>query len=283
MNIRLMNFVLRDKLLFILFGTNNWNDISRFLVFMNNANVRLIEYKLQNTYINFVETHQYKLYRYAKEIAESNILQLQNVSPDINLFSLDQIKRNTRSCVEAYINMISLLNEPLFLNLYNRECKEYKEGYSEEMFREFLNKYGFRESDVLNYDQKLKKYTYVLPHAKFEAIKRILEARKLDDEKATQLIYAYRLYNKYSHSNIYANKQDDPEVDSKNLLETNLYILKQVLSYFLQWVTMGRVGEYEEKWEMDIENLCMQINEASDFLKSNTVLLYTEIPQYQFR
>lgn len=277
MQIRLMDYKLRNGLLFILFGTNNWDIISRFTILYQNANVRLIEYKFQNYYSNDLYTDQYKLYRYAKEITESNIVQLQNVSPDVNLFYLDQVKRNTRSCIEAYINMICLLNEPLFINLYNRECKT---TYSEDLFKIFLNKYNLSENDVLYYDKKQQKYTYVQSNAKFKFIKKIHKINNWDITKTEELIQLYKLYNNYSHSNIYANKNDDPEADSKYLLETNLYILKQVLSYFLQWIAIDNNGEYERMWKTEIDDLYLQIEVVNDFLRENRVLLHTEIPPY---
>lgn len=267
MYISIINPQIREKLLYILFGTNNWEQININMI-INNLNVRSIEYNFINNYPSMLNSEKYRLCRLVKENAESNIVQLQGLLLGFNIFTLDQIKRNTRSCIEAYINLVALMNEDLYINLYNKECRQ---NYSEEGFRFLLEKYNIQIKDVLHYDIKQQKYTYVMQNAKFKVIGKIIESLKFDRSKLDQLTNEYKRYNNYSHSNIYANLNDNIEIDIRSLLDTNLYVLMKSIAYYIQSCTSDT--EYNNNWKICVDNLCNEINKIRNEIKENNILV----------
>lgn len=190
--------------------------------FYNNANlINYVNCSLQvliNSNQNILNTKEYLLFYYIKENFVSNFYSLYNTDIDMDCLGFSVIQRNTRHSIESFLDLVNLINDPVYLSVM-KYCA--KQGKYNDKYRKYIKNRIF--NIPAKYNIATKMYSQNIPKI---------------------LLSVASNSNTYVHPNVFIEIINMNECNKKTdilrqLLDTNLFVLTESYKLIVQKFNNG--------------------------------------------
>ncbi|SFC41671.1 hypothetical protein [Clostridium uliginosum] len=215
-----------------------------------------MKYKYKEDTKDLHEDPMYLLFITIVEDMQLNMNSLINTNEEADYFKYQDIKRNCRSIIEAYIDMLNLQFNPDYLQIIKLNCK------SRDLDEEKINK-------ILEpVKMKIKINNNIVPNNFININKKIDILNKYEvfdnEEKEFYQEKLIRYLNKYSHPNILIQKVE--EIANINSIESTLSIVIECLdrAYILMIINIFK----NEGFQKEIKNYVNKLDESIQICES---------------
>jgi hypothetical protein len=188
-----------------------------------------------------------------QDIYRTNLYNFQYKDLDYDYFVFATEKRNTRTIIEAFLDLYNLKHDKNYIEIINYNCRI--NGANNEKLELLLDKYKVG-----------KRFKRIKPNIDIKDKIKIAKSFKKNEETLNEILEQVKIYNRYIHPNIANNPQNRIE-DILKLLRMNILIY-DIAYRLIHYSVFGESEIYDlEKCRQFANNLLCNIE--------NEVILFT--------